>query len=130
MSELVEFVPKFRDGLVVRYVAKYRSRGGQIYNDAMAILQYLAKHPHEYHNGQQSYHKISEATGIPPTTLKRMVKWHRVHGTESCVLHYVAFKAGILVKYDGRPGRIMFARYATSDEQWLLRDAGNGGPLY
>ena len=126
----VEFVPRFRNGLVVNYVPKWRSRQGQIYNDAMAILLYLANNPDEYHRGTQSYRKISEETGIPPTSLKRMIKWHRKNGTESCVLHYVAFKAGITISYDGRPGRILFAQYATANERWARRDTDNGGPLY
>lgn len=130
MSASVEFVPRFRGGLVVSYVPRWRSRQGQIYNDAQAILQYLVKNPQEYHDAGQSYRKISEGTGIPLTTLKRMIKWHLSNGVESCVLHTVAFRAHILISYDGRPGRIMFARYATPDEQWTLRDTGDGGPLY
>lgn len=130
MSASVEFTPIFRDGLVVGYKARYRTRGGQIYNDAMALLMYLVQNPQEYDNGQQSYNKLSEATGIPPTSLKRMIKWHRKNGKESCVLHYVAFKAGILISYDGRPGRIMFARWASKTEQWERQDTRNGGPLY
>lgn len=130
MLASVEFVPRFKNGLVVGYRAAYRSRQGQIYNDAQAVLQYLVKNPQEYHNAKQSYRKISEATGIPPTTLKRIIKWHLSNGGESCVLHTVAFRAGILIKYVGKPGRIMFARYATSDEQWALRGSGDGGQLY
>jgi len=126
----VEFVPKFKDGQVVRFEAKYRSRQGQIYNDAMAVVLYVVNNQIEYHNREQSYRKLSEGTGIPLTTIKRMIKWHIVHGVENCVLHYVAFKAGIIVHYDGTPGRILFARYATDDEQWVLNDSRYGGPLY
>jgi hypothetical protein len=126
----VEFVPRFRNGLIVSYVPKWRSRQGQIYNDAMALLLYLVENVNDYQDARQSYSRISEGTGIPPTSLKRMIKWHRKNGTESCVLHYVAFKAGITINYEGEPGRIMFAQYATTEEQWARRDTDNGGPLY
>jgi hypothetical protein len=126
----VEFVPRFRGGLIVNYVPKWRSRQGQIYNDAMAVLLYLVNNPNEYHDKQQSYRTISEATGIPSTSLKRMIKWHCKHGTENCVLHWVAFKAGITINYTSQPGRVMFAQYITAEEQRARRDTGNGGPLY
>lgn len=116
-----ELTPIFRNGQCIGEKIRYRSREGQIYNDAMAILLYVVNNPRE----SQTYASLSRGTGIPVTTLKRIILWHLTHGKENCVLHYVAVKAGIMLKYVGKPGEILFARYADEVERKAL-----AGPLY
>jgi hypothetical protein len=118
-----EYVPIIRNGMQVGERLK-RVKRSQIYNDAMTLLMYVAARPDDY----QTYARLSDATGIPQTTLKRLVKWHIENGKESCVLHYVAFKVGMIIHYEGRPGKIIFVRYATQREQILLSDARS--PIY
>jgi hypothetical protein len=102
---------------------RYVKSNGHIYNDAMILLLHIVKHPNEY----QSYRSLADATGIPESTVKRIIRWHLSHGRENCVLHYVAYKAGIIIRYIGKKGQILFARYADEMEQSLLRN-NDGSP--
>ncbi len=113
----LEFVPFFRNGEVKGYRTTYRIKGGHKYRDAMALLLYLVEHPDEY----QTYKILSEATGIPWTTLNRMIKWHLAHGKENCILHMVASRNGIVFKYIGKPGRIAEAYRLTDHEASIMR---------
>ena len=116
-----EITPIFRGGNCVGEKVRRRSRKGQIYNDAMAILLHVVNNPQEY----QTYASLARGTGIPVTTLKRIILWHVDNGKENCVLHYVAIKAGVIFKYVGKPGEILFARYADEAERKAL-----AGPIY
>lgn len=119
-------MPIIRNGMMVG--DRLVTSNGQIYNDAMILLLHIVKYPNEH----QSYRSLAEATGIPESTVKRIIRWHLVHGRENCVLHYVAYKAGIVIRYVGKKGQILFARYVDEEEQSLLNsstESCNAGQL-
>ena len=121
MWDSYKYVPIIRNGMMVG--DRLVKTNGQIYNDAMVLLLHIVKHPGEH----QSYRSLAEATGIPESTVKRIIRWHLANGRENCVLHYVAYKAGIVIRYIGKKGQILFARYADDTELSLLRNS-DGSP--
>ncbi len=77
----------------------------RVENDCLALLAYVAAHRGE----AQTFRGLSGATGIPLSTLHRLLSWHMEHGEEHSLLFRAAAKYGYDVvvfrrRPRGRPG--------------------------
>ena len=72
-------------------------------NNALVLLEYVATHRDEY----QSYRVLSEATGIPLSTLHYMLNWGRKNSPLNDLLVATAYRFGYRIAFIRKPGKII-----------------------
>jgi hypothetical protein len=72
-------------------------------NDCIVILTFLSDNPLLW----QTYRGISRDTGIPVSTLYRIVNGHAIWGPQEWALGFYGDKYGFMVEFVGYPGRLL-----------------------